>query len=102
MTFMSWRKRHYKLERKGCQYDEQDIWDVLIAAAVERITIETASDMLNEPSPNTTRNAIKGVLPDDKKIDELETKFNVMLVSHLPPKLLHKQLPCAVDFVLVP
>lgn len=95
-------QEHFKLDREGCQYNEQDIWDVLIAAAVERMTLETASDMLNGPSPNTTRNAIKGILPDDEKIDELETKLNTMLVSRLPPKLLHKQLPCAVDFVLVP
>ena len=95
-------QEHFKVDREGCQYDEQDIWDVLIAAAVERMTIETASDMLNGPSPNTTRNTIKGVLPDDEKIDELETKLNTMLVSRLPPKLLHKQLPCAIDFVLVP
>ncbi len=93
---------HFKLDREGCQYDEQDIWDVMIAAAVERMTLETASDLLNGPSPNTTRNSIKGVLPDDEKIDELETILNTMLISRLPPKLLHKQLPCAVDFVLIP
>ena len=95
-------QQHFSLEREGCHYDEQDIWDVLIAAAVERMTIETASEMLAGPSANTVRNAIKGVLPDDEKTDELEMKLNEMLVGHLPQKLLRQQLPCAVDFMLVP
>ncbi len=93
---------HFPLEREGCQYDEQDIWDVLIGAAVERMMIETASEMLEGPSANTTRNAIKGILPADEKIEELETNLNKMLVSHLPKKLLGKALPCAMDFVLIP
>lgn len=79
-------QEHFKLEREGCQYDEQDIWDVSLAAAVERMTLETASEMLNGPRPNTTRNSIKGVLPDDEKIDELETTLNTMLICRLPPK----------------
>lgn len=95
-------QKHFPLERAGCQYDEQDIWDVVLGAAVERMTLETASELLEGPSANTTRNAIKGVLPDDEQIEELEREFNEMLVSHLPQKLLHKGLVCAMDFVLIP
>ena len=31
---------HFQLEREGCIYGAEDIWDVFLAAAVERTTVE--------------------------------------------------------------
>jgi len=94
---------HFALDMAGCQYESQDIWDVLIAASVERMTIETACDMLEgAPSANTVRTALGGVLPDDERMVELEDELNDMLVAHLPKKLLHKPLPCASDLTEIP
>lgn len=94
---------HFGLDRQGCQYDEQAIWDIVIAASVEREAIETMCDVLEEnPSANTVRNAVKGMLPADEHIGALEADLNEMLVTHLPKKLLDKSLRCAMDLVLVP
>ena len=94
---------YFKLDREGCQYDEQDIWDVVIAASVERETVETMCDVLeSSPSANTVRDAVKGVLPGDENLDALEAALNEMLVDHLPKNLLKKPLRCAIDLVLIP
>ncbi len=88
---------HFPLEMEGRTYEPQAIWDVLIAAAVERLTIEGASDLLEEaPSPNTVRNVLRGVLPEDG-LEALEARLNDMVVARLPPKLLKAYLPCAID-----
>ena len=93
---------HFPLGREGCAYGAEDIWDVLLAAAVERTTVETICDELEGPSANTVRTALRGVLPDDERTTDLENLLNEMLVSHLPEKLFTKKLPCAVDLVYIP
>ena len=93
---------HFRLEREGCVYGTEDIWDVLLAATVERTTVETICDELEGPSANTVRTAIRGLLPDDERTIDLESQLNEMLVRHLPEKLLTKKLPCAVDLVYIP
>lgn len=93
---------HFPLGREGCAYGAEDIWDVLLAAAVERTTVETICDELEGPSANTVRTALKGVLPDDGRTTALENLLNEMLVRHLPEKLLTKKLPCAADLVYIP
>jgi len=95
-------QKHFKLERAGCKYGADDIWDVVIGAAVERTTVETICTVTEGASANTVRDALKGVLPDEARIDELETELNEMLVAALPKKLLNKKLVCAIDLVLVP
>ena len=94
---------YFKLDREGCQYDEQGIWDVVIAASAERETVETMCDVLEDsPSANTARNAVKGVLPVNEKLDDLEATLNEMLVDRLPKNLLKRSLRSAVDLVLIP
>ena len=93
---------HFQLEREDCVYSAEDIWDVLLAAAVERTTVETMCDELEGPSANTVRMAIRGLLPNDERTADLESLLNEMLVSHLPQKLLTKKLPCAADLVYIP
>ena len=92
----------FELEREECMYGAEDIWDVLLAASVERTTVETICDELEGPSANTVRTALRGVLPDDERTTTLENLLNEMLVSHLPEKLLTKKLPCAADLVYIP
>src|SRR5579872_3151162 len=90
-------QEYFPLEMEGRTYQAQDIWDVLIAAAAERLTIEGASVVLDAaPSPNTVRNVLRGILPEDG-VDALEDKLNALVVARLPPKLLSDYLPCAID-----
>jgi len=46
-------QEHFQLDMTNRKYTVQDIWDVLIAASVERISIEMASKLL-ETAPSGT------------------------------------------------
>jgi len=37
---------YFELDMSESAYEAQDIWDVLVAAAVEQMTIETACELL--------------------------------------------------------
>jgi hypothetical protein len=90
-------QEHFPLEMEGRTYEAQDIWDVLIAAAAERLTIEGASEVLEAaPSPNTVRDVLRGILPEDG-LAALEDKLNTLVTARLPPNLLRDSLPCAID-----
>jgi hypothetical protein len=91
------------LEMSGRQYEAEDIWDVLIAAAVERVTAETACNLLAEaPSPNTVRSVISEMLGDETALAHLEQRLNDLLVARLPKKLLHRARPAAIDLTEIP
>jgi putative transposase len=84
-------------------YEAQDIWDVLVAAAVERVTIETACDLLEEaPSPNTVRSIVQEMLKDDTALEQLEKRVNELLVARLPKGLLKRARPAAIDVTEIP
>ena len=73
---------HWHLDMKKRLYTAEDIWDVVIAAAAERMTIEMACDLLEEaPSANTVRNALHGLLADESGMAEVEQRVNVMLAA---------------------
>jgi putative transposase len=93
---------HFQLEREGCAYGPEAVWDVLLAAAVEQTTVETMCDELAGPSANTVRNALKGILPDGEEIADLEAPLNDMLVDRLPKRLWAGRMPCASDLVYIP
>ena len=96
-------QEHLQLDMSNSDFEVSDIWDVLLAAASQRLTIETASNLLQSaPSPNTVRNAVHDLLGDDKKLTQLEATVNEMLLARLPKKLLHKAHPCAGDFTEIP
>jgi len=93
---------HFELEREGCAYGPEAIWDVLLAAAVKQTTVETICDELEGPSANTVRNALRGILPDDEGTAGLEASLNEMLVDRLPQRLWAGRVPCASDLVYIP
>lgn len=89
---------HFVLDMAESAYESADIFDVLIAAAVEQITIEMACELLEHgPSANTVRSRVREMLSDEEHLSELEAKVNQMLVSRLPGKLLRSKLPAAID-----
>jgi putative transposase len=84
-------------------YEAQDIWDVLIAAAVERITAETACNLLSDaPSPNTVRTIVSEMLGDETALAQLEQRLNELLVARLPKGLLKRARPAAIDLTEIP
>ena len=80
---------HFELDMEESAYEASDIFDVLIAAAVEQITIEMSCELLeNAPSANTVRSWVREMLSDEKELTKLEAKVNQMLVSRFPGKVL--------------
>jgi hypothetical protein len=96
-------QEYFELDMRHSDYEASDIWDVLVTAAVQQTTVETACGLLESaPSPNTVRNAVKTLLTDDNRLAELENTVNAMLVARLPKGLLKQARPCAVDFTDLP
>ncbi len=94
---------HFKLDMSNSRYEAQDIWDVLVAAAVERITIEMACGLLEDaPSPNTVRAAVRDLLASEATLIELEDMINGLLVARLPRKLFKQALRGAIDITEIP
>jgi len=96
-------QEHFRLDMSDRNYEAQDIWDVLIAASVERVTVEMASCLLEDaPCGNTVRSIVKEMLADAGQLAELEASLNALLVKQLPKKLLRPRLPGAVDITEIP
>ena len=93
----------FQLDMSQSLYQAQDIWDVLVAAAVEQITVEMACGLLEDaPSPNTVRKAVYGLLNNDSTLVNLEATINTLLVARLPKKLLRQALVGAIDITEIP
>jgi len=96
-------QEYFELDMHRSDYEANDIWDVLVTAAVQQTTVETACGLLERaPSANTVRNAVKALLMDDEQLAQLEVTVNELLVARLPKNLLKRARPCAVDFTDIP
>ena len=96
-------QEHFQLDMTDRNDEVQDIWDVLIAASVERVTVEMASHLLDDaPCGNTVRTVVKEMLADVGQLAKLEASMNRLLVKQLPKKLLRSRLPGAIDITEIP
>jgi len=96
-------QEHFQLDMTGRNYEAENIWGVLIAASVERVTVEMASCLLDDaPCGNTVRSIVKEMLADAGQLAKLEASMNALLVKHLPKKLLRSRLPGAIDITEIP
>jgi putative transposase len=96
-------QEHFQLDMQARAYEAQDIWDVLIAASVERVAIEMASQLLdNAPTGNTVRAIVKAMLANEADLHVLEASMNTLLQQRLPKKLLRPRLPGAIDITAIP
>jgi len=96
-------QEHYQLDMTNSDYEAQDIFDVLIAACVERISLEMGSHLLADaPSGTFVRTRIKEMLDDIGQLTEVETNANQLLSRCLPRKLLKSKLPTAIDITELP
>jgi hypothetical protein len=96
-------QEYFELDMSSSEYEASDVWDVLVTAAIQHTTVETACGLLEKaPSPNTVRNTVKALLMDDTRLVELENTVNALLAARLPKGLLKRARPCAVDFTDIP
>lgn len=96
-------QEHLKLAMENRRYEAADIWDVLIAASVEGVTVEMASELLAEaPSPNSVRTPVYEMLGTTADVRAWEETFHALLVARLPKRLLNSRLPAAIDLTEIP
>ena len=94
---------HFQLDMTNRTYTAQDIWDVLVAASVERISIEMASRLLpGAPSGTMVRTLVKEMLQDWGQLSAVEKRLNELLTARLPRNLLKRKLPVAIDLTELP
>ena len=89
------------LEMEGCDYSEEEIVEVLLAAAAKQTSIEQickASEIA--PSGNTVR----GIIRDQLNLKKAEEKVNAAFAEKLPKRLKKKKRGhrTAIDLVLIP
>lgn len=96
-------QEHFQLDMKNRDYTAQDIWEVLVAASVERISIEMACQLLKAaPSGTMVRTLVKEMLQDKGQMQEVERQVNDLLTARLPRQLLKSKLPVAIDLTELP
>lgn len=77
-------KKHFDLTAAGYLCQTDDVWQVVVAAAARRSTIEaTCADLLGAPASNTIRSYLHAGCPPSA-IASLQTKCNAALASQLP------------------
>ena len=95
---MSVARQHIPLTANGYRCQTDDLWRLLLAAAVRRTTIETVcADLSGAPDANTVRGYLTEQL-SPAAIPELEQQWNKLLRSLIPDWLQHRPQEIAVDF----
>lgn len=96
-------QQHFELQMSQSQYCPQDIWDVVVGAAVQTTTIDGACRLFaHSPSPNTVRTYLGAVLPKHENLYQLEDSMNDALINCLPKNFFRRSLPVAVDITDIP
>jgi len=91
--------KSFNLEMDGREYREEEIIEVILAAAAKKTSIEQICQSSElAPSGNTVR----GIIRDQFEIEKAERTANQMLAAKLPKRLKKKAKRCAADLVLIP
>lgn len=93
----------FRLAVDGYRYDDADIFNVVVAAAVQERSIEsTCQQLVDAPSANLVRYYLTERLFASTDLETLEVDLNALLVERLPPGLTHQRLQVAIDLHLQP
>ena len=97
-------QEHLGLSIEGYKCNTLDVLRLLVAAAAERSSIESAcSETETSPSGNRVREQLEEELPSTlEELRTLEAAFNEVLVDNLPPRILNRKHQAAIDLVLIP
>lgn len=94
---------HLPLMFDSPQYEPDDIWHVLILAAAQGRSIDSAPvDLAQAPSASTVRYQLRTHLFAHHDLLALEQVLNAALVAQLPPGIRHSRQRLAIDLTLVP
>ena len=80
---------HIPLQIEGRDITEAHVWEILLYASVNRITIESACQELDQaPSGNSVREHLSDSLDDQREaIKQLEQRFNAALEDQVPSRV---------------
>ena len=90
--------QHLTLDIQGYRCDTAMLWNVLLKAALDNGSIQSASDDLEAVADgNTLREQLNSVL-DVADLQRQEAEMNAALVADLPPELPRGGVAIAIDF----
>jgi hypothetical protein len=97
-------RTHLNLSIEGSKCHALDVLRLLVAASVERSSIESACrETETSPSGNRVREQLETELPRGlEELRTLEAKFNEALAEHLPSCIFERSRQIAIDLVLIP
>jgi len=97
-------QEHLGFSIEGYKCHTLDVLRLLVAAAAERSSIESAcSETETSPSGNRVREQLEEELPSTlEELRTLEAVFNEVLVDNLPPRILSRKHQAAIDLILIP
>jgi hypothetical protein len=87
------------LDLNGKDYSEEEILEVVLAAAAKHTTIEAVCKN-SEVGPSG--NTVRGLIHEQLDLAAVEIRANSMLQQRLPKRLWKKARRGAIDLVLVP
>lgn len=88
---------------RGYRYTDDDIYNVVVAAAAQQRSINSVCQQLElAPSANLVRHYLTHRLFTEKSIDDLEDACNTLLIDRLPPHFIGKVHRVAIDLTLLP
>jgi len=84
-------------------YGPDDIWRILLLAAAQGRSIDSApADLASGPSPSTIRYQLRNHLFAKRDLLTLEEGINAALVSQCPPGIKGSKQRIAIDLTLIP
>jgi len=90
-------EEHMPLKAEGYKCSTEDLWNVLLAAAVNRDTIESVcADLVGTPDPETIRRYLNEQLTVER-LPELERQLNAALAVEVPARIRHREQDVAID-----
>ena len=90
-------------EINGYKYTNNEVWDVLLYASANRLSIKGACESLDEaPSHNWIYTMLKDEVFENASVDVLEQQGNGALEEGFPKGLTQRRQKLAIDLVLIP
>lgn len=87
----------------GYSYTQNTLWEILLFASVNRISIKSACQTLcDAPSHSWVYTTLKDELLKGHTTDSLETRINNALQTAFPKRLIQRKQKVAIDLVLIP
>lgn len=94
---------HFPMKIQGYKVDTEDIWNAVVAASAQGLTIESAVHQLREaPDPSTIRLYVRTELINKTTLAALESDSNAALTAHLPPHIRGRRHKIAMDLTFIP